>query len=248
MECLRSPHRRSTGGGAISRACNQYSKTGGNVYHQIGKTIPVAEKSAKYMRKWRYIMSAIQELAPYISAYQGNIKRAKEDQHYTIDRLVDESGVSRSAVSKLCAGTQQDPKLYNSAALCRVLGLSLDELFGLKQPTDSPSELQERNHRLELENVRATSANEMQRAQIKATHAICYLLVFFCAMLTFSLIVYLVIDSQITDAGIIRDGRLSVMAWIFIALIVASILAVGFTILRIVKKETRNEKTESPRG
>ena len=76
-------------------------------------------------------MSAIQELAPYISAYQRNIKRAKEDQHYTIDRLVEESGVSRSAVTKLCAGTQQDPKLYNSAALCRVLGLSLDELFGL---------------------------------------------------------------------------------------------------------------------
>lgn len=193
-------------------------------------------------------MSAIQELAPYLSAYQRNIKRAKEDQHYTIDRLVEESGVSRSAVTKLCAGTQQDPKLYNSAALCRVLGLSLDELCGLKPPTDNPSELQERNHMLELENVRATAANEMQRAQIKATHAICYLLVFFCAMLAFSLIVYLVIDSQITDAGIIRDGRLSVMAWIFIALIVASILAVGFTILRIVKKETRNEKTESPRG
>ena len=82
-------------------------------------------------------MSAIQEIAPYISAYQGNIKRAKEDQHYTIDRLVDESGVSRSAVTKLCAGTQQDPKLYNSAALCRVLGLSLDELFGLVQPAEA---------------------------------------------------------------------------------------------------------------
>lgn len=51
-------------------------------------------------------MSAIQELAPYLSAYQSNIKRAKEDQHYTIDRLVEESGVSRSAVTKLCAGTQ----------------------------------------------------------------------------------------------------------------------------------------------
>lgn len=193
-------------------------------------------------------MSAIQELAPYFSTYQRNIKRAKEDQHYTIDRLVEESGVSRSAVTKLCAGTQQDPKLYNSAALCLVLGLSLDELCGLKPPTDSPSEQQERNHRLELENVRAAAANEMQRAQIKATHAICYLLVFFCAILAFSLIVYLVIDSQITDAGIIRGGRLSVMAWIFIALIVASILAVGFTILRIVKKENSNEKTESPRG
>ena len=88
-------------------------------------------------------MSAIQELAPYLSAYQSNIKRAKEDQHYTIDRLVEESGVSRSAVTKLCAGTQQDPKLYNSAALCRVLGLSLDDLFGLVQPAESPEELTE---------------------------------------------------------------------------------------------------------
>ena len=88
-------------------------------------------------------MSAIQELAPYISAYHGSIKQAKEDQHYTIDRLVEESGVSRSAVTKLYAGTQQDPKLYNSAALCRVLGLSLDELFGLAQPAESPEELTE---------------------------------------------------------------------------------------------------------
>lgn len=88
-------------------------------------------------------MSAIQELAPYLSAYQRNIKRAKEAQHYTIDRLVEESGVSRSAVTKLCAGTQQDPKLYNSAALCRVLGLSLDELCGLVKPAESPEELTE---------------------------------------------------------------------------------------------------------
>lgn len=63
-------------------------------------------------------MSAIQELAPYISAYQGNIKRAKEDQHYTIDRLVEESGVSRSAVTKLCAGTQPRPE---TVQFCRAM-------------------------------------------------------------------------------------------------------------------------------
>ena len=99
-------------------------------------------------------MSAIQELAPYLSAYQSNIKRAKEDQHYTIDRLVEESGVSRSAVTKLCAGTQQDPKLYNSAALCRVLGLSLDELCGLVKPAESPEELTEQIHHVEIENAK----------------------------------------------------------------------------------------------
>lgn len=115
-------------------------------------------------------MSAIQELAPYISAYQGNIKRAKEDQHYTIDRLVEESGVSRSAVTKLCAGTQQDPKLYNSAALCRVLGLSLDDLFGLVQPAESPEELTEQIHHVELKNAKLEATTAAQSAQIRSTH------------------------------------------------------------------------------
>lgn len=182
-------------------------------------------------------MSAIQELEPYISAYQGKFRKAKDASGMTLEELAERSGVSDSAVRRLYAGTQADPKLFYSVALCKTLGLSVDEMFGLEQPTGSPSELQERCHKLELENVRLTAANEAQRAQIKSTHAISYLLAFFCALLAVSLIVYLMIDSQITDAGIIREGKLSVMAWIFIALIVASILAAGFTILRIVKKE-----------
>lgn len=183
-------------------------------------------------------MSAIQELEPYISAYQSRFRKAKDESGLTLDELAERSGVSNSAVSRLYAGTQTDPKLFYSVALCKTLGLSLDEIFGLDQPKESPSELQERNRKLELENVRLTATNEMQRAQIRSTHAICYLLTFFCALLAMSLIVYLVIDSQITDAGIIRGGELSVMAWAFIALIVASIVAAGFTILRIVRKES----------
>ena len=186
-------------------------------------------------------MSAIQELEPYISAYQGKMRRAKDASGMTLEELAERSGVSNSAVNRLYAGTQADPKLFYSAALCKTLGLSLDEMFGLEQPTDSPSELQTRNHKLELENVRLTAANEMQRAQIKSTHAICYLLAFFCAVLSLSLIVYLVIDSQITDAGIIRGGQLSLLAWVLIALIVASIIAAGIAILRVVRKENKGD-------
>lgn len=187
-------------------------------------------------------MSAIQELEPYISAYQGRFRKAKDDSNLTLEQLAERSGVSYSAVSRLYSGSQSDPRLYNSAALCKVLGLSLDEMFGLEQPEGSPSELQERNHKLELENVRLTAANEMQRSQIRSTHAICYVMVFFCFLLSLSLVVYLVIDSQITDAGIIRGGQLSVLAWIFIAMIAVSILVAGFTILRIVRKERRESE------
>lgn len=181
-------------------------------------------------------MSAIQELAPYISAYQGNIKRAKEDQHYTIDRLVEESGVSRSAVTKLCAGIQQDPKLYNSAALCRVLGLSLDELFGLVQPAESPEKLTKRIHHVELENAKLEAATALQSAQIRSTHTMCYVLALFCLLLSFSLVACLVTDAQSRNAGLIRDGDLTVTAWACIALIVGSVLASAITFYAIRKE------------
>ena len=74
------------------------------------------------------------------------------------------------------------------------------------------------------------------------------MLVFFCIMLTLSLIVYLMIDSQITNAGIIRGGRLSGAAWAFIGLIVASVVAAGITILRIISKENQHEEDQSPRS
>ena len=181
-------------------------------------------------------MSAIQELAPYISAYQGNIKRAKEDQHYTIDRLVEESGVSRSAVTKLCAGTQQDPKLYNSAALCRVLGLSLDDLFGLVQPAESPEELTEQIHHVELKNAKLEATTAAQSAQIRSTHTMCYVLALFCMLLSFSLIACLVTDAQSRNTGFIRGGDLSVAAWVCIALIAGSALASAITFY-VIRKE-----------
>nr|DAQ52774.1 MAG TPA: hypothetical protein [Caudoviricetes sp.] len=49
MDCLRLSPQSYTGCGAFSCACNQHSKSGRNVHPQIGKTIPIAEESAKYM-------------------------------------------------------------------------------------------------------------------------------------------------------------------------------------------------------
>lgn len=50
-------------------------------------------------------MSAIQDLAPFIGAYQGKIRRAKDASGMTLEELSNESGVSFSAVSRLYAGT-----------------------------------------------------------------------------------------------------------------------------------------------
>ena len=79
-------------------------------------------------------MSAIQELQPYCDAFQGRIREAKDSKGYTLQRLIDESGVPKSAVNNISAGKQVNPLLYNAAALCKVLDLSLDDLFGLEKP------------------------------------------------------------------------------------------------------------------
>ena len=162
-------------------------------------------------------MSAIQDLAPFIGAYQGKIRRAKDASGMTLEELSNESGVSFSAVSRLYAGTQADPRLYNSAALCKTLGLSLDELFG-------------------LENAKLEATAAVQSAQIKSTHTMCYVLALFCMLLSFSLIACLVTDAQSRSAGLIRDGDLSVAAWVCIALIVGSALASAITFYAIRKE------------
>lgn len=120
-------------------------------------------------------MSAIQDLAPFIGAYQGKIRRAKDASGMTLEELSNESGVSFSAVSRLYAGTQADPRLYNSAALCKTLGLSLDELFGLENRVGSPEKLTKQIHHVELENAKLEAATALQSAQIRSTHTMCYI-------------------------------------------------------------------------
>ena len=177
-------------------------------------------------------MSAIQELAPFIGAYHGKIRNAKDHSGMTLEELSEKSGVSFSTVSRLYAGTQADPRLYNSAAICKALGLSLDELFGLENPVGSPEKLTKQIHHVELENAKL----EATAAAQSATHTMCYVLALFCMLLSFSLIACLVTDAQSRNAGLIRDGDLSVAAWVCIALIVGSALASAITFYAIRKE------------
>lgn len=201
-------------------------------------------------------MSAIQQIASNIAAYPEIVRRAKEDHRYTNAMVSDLSGVSLSVVSKLMSGSGADPKLYDAAAICSVLGLSLDELFDLDRPPDDPNELLRRIHELELANAEQQLANSEQqvanaelKGQINVLQAekagaynrmrdqrsVIYILICACVVLSFALAGYLFIDSRIADAGLIRWGDITALAWIMIALIIAAIVIIGWTIVRVVK-------------
>lgn len=181
-------------------------------------------------------MSAIQELAPYIEDYPHRVRAAKEEKHYTISDIIERSGVSASAVNKLLAGTQMEPKLYNSAALCKVLGLSLDELFGLAAPEGSARQAREEMHQLQLENVRLEAENRMGAERVDAQRPVILALLILCTALCAALAGYIAIDAQISNAGMIRGGDPTVVAWGIIVLLVLAVAVIAWAMVRAIRR------------
>ena len=181
-------------------------------------------------------MSAIQELAPYIEDYPHRVRAAKEEKHYTISDIIERSGVSASAVNKLLAGTQMEPKLYNSAALCKVLGLSLDELFDLTAPEGSDRQAREEMHQLQLENVRLEAENRMGAERVDAQRPVILALLVLCTALCAALAGYIAIDAQISNAGLIRGGDPTVVAWGIIVLLVLAVAVVAWAMVRAIRR------------
>ncbi len=181
-------------------------------------------------------MSAIQELAPYIEDYPHRVRAAKEEKHYTISDIIERSGVSASAVNKLLAGTQMEPKLYNSAALCKVLGLSLDELFGLTAPEGSARQAREKMHQLQLENVRLEAENRMGAERVDAQRPVILALLVLCTALCAALAGYIAIDAQISNAGLIQGGDPTVVAWGIIVLLVLAVAVIAWAMVRALRR------------
>lgn len=89
-------------------------------------------------------------LAPYFEAYPEKIKHRRLELGLTVKALSQKSGVPYSNVSRVNSGDQANPLLFNEAAIADCLGLSLDQLCGLKTPVEDDSSLRKRIHELEL--------------------------------------------------------------------------------------------------
>lgn len=191
-------------------------------------------------------MSSIQEMAGHIEKFPQKLKYAKEDQHLTNAQVSEMSGISISTVNKLLGGVQSDPKLYNAAAICKALGLSMDDLFGLSHSEDSPDELTRKLHETELEcvrlrgeNERLKEVNQIRKEQLNARKPVTYMLLGLCAVLALALVAYLLVDANIEDAGLIQFGQLSAAAWGLVALLVAAVAAGTWAVIHTTKGRDR---------
>ena len=189
------------------------------------------------------IVSAIQEMSHYIEKYPDRIRKAKEEKGITLKELSEASGVPLSSVSTLNAGKQANPLLYNGAALCKVLGLSLDELFGLSAP---PEDQTERLHEIELALARQEGALQAAEARLKLYKRGYTRLLIINSLLIPVIIGYTVWDILNQSVGVFR-GEATLLT-VLVTVVAAAALAVLIgTVVHLVwmlrKRPTLKNKT-----
>lgn len=179
-------------------------------------------------------MSAIQELELYIKEYPYKIKAARVAKGLTQKELAEKAGVPLSFITKMNVNNQD--ALLNFAAICRVLGISMDELFGIKGSTDV-AELTEQIHELELENVqqtgdirRLTEVNVEKDKRLYSHRPMLYALIAMCVILTMALSGYMIFDASVTTAGLFKSARTSTFAILLIIVVLLSLVVISLAV------------------
>lgn len=184
-------------------------------------------------------MPCYQKLLPYFDAYNGKITNARVEHKLSLSELSEQSGVSFSAVANQSADSAPNPKLFEQAAICSVLGLSLDELCGLAPPADV-SALTQRIHELELETARYETETSLllteKQEQYNKARSIVFSLVGFCTLLVIAAIGYMLYDMTLKNDGLFRSSGSSAWAVILIVIIIASIILVTYSLFSYRKK------------
>lgn len=182
-------------------------------------------------------MTPYQRLIPFFDSYNRKVTDARNDLRLSLAELSEQSGVSYSAIATQSADTAPNPKLFEQAAICDTLNLSLDELCGLCPASDLAAV-----HELEMDNVRQAGdvkrleeVNAMLKSQLASRRPVICALLAVCALLLVCLISYMVWDAQLVTAGLFQSARSSALAVIFGLIVVAAVCVMVYA-LRMLRK------------
>lgn len=169
---------------------------------------------------------------------QEAMKAEKQRQGKTNQQLIDESGVARSTVNNYFAGQLGNLGIIQAAALCHVLGVSLDDNLGLHHQAGDDGQ--------EVERLRAELRHKEEmiaalRAGIKERNAAISGILRLCILLGAALMVYMVLDARRPDVGLIRGNGVSP---IIIGVCVLGVCGGVWTACRVVKERRRRRQRE----
>ena len=171
--------------------------------------------------------------------------QARDAQHISMQQLIDETGIPEGTIKKFFTSCSKNPSVYNAGLICSVLGISLDEYFGIEKTITTKDELAQANEQLEhqkqihdadvhianLEGSMEQMAKtiDYQRKKVRITKFAIYGLMLVCAIFLAVIVGYIFFDYRVPNQGLIQGGETSIFAWIVFLL-----LAVGIGIFAAV--------------
>lgn len=188
-------------------------------------------------------MTPYQRLQPNFDVYNDKIIAARKNKGWSLDDLVEASGVSYSAISTQSAKTAKNPKLYEQAAIAEALGVSLDELMGLHGSAET-NELVSRIHALELEAARKDGelrrVNDLMEEKDKRLTMLTAFKNILSGLLAFFVLVaigYMILDVHVLTAGLFQRGGVSFLLFILVVIVIAAISTLVYVVTNTWKKK-----------
>lgn len=193
----------------------------------------------------------IQQIQPNCNNLFKRVKDETKKQHKTHRDLVETTGIPKYTIAKFFSGRLSSPGVYDVAAICIDLGLSLDELMGIAPPPlpqeDNALEIAELKGRLAKAEAEVKLLKERCKIYengIAERKPIIYGLVGLCIFLSLVFVVYLFVDVSDSEHGFIRNHNISPALVILILAIVCTTLGMAHSIAKrkaIIKRNGENE-------
>lgn len=166
---------------------------------------------------------------PDLSMVLSKIRKAKDASGLTNQDIADKSGIAYNTVCNITAGTAKQAAFHSVAAICVVLGLSLDETLGLRD-TDTSGYIRE----LEIENA----CIKRDVAHFKRLSTIYRPLIFgligLCAILLCAVIGYIIFDIQLKNIGLFKSSSLTACAVVLGIVVIVAIVLIAVAIKTVV--------------
>lgn len=192
-------------------------------------------------------MSKMEEMQSYFDEYPEALRKARASSSLTLAELARISGVPYNIICSVNSGATKQPLLYYSAATCKALGLSLDELFGITNTEGSVTQLKKINA-LEVKVACLGKDVEYHKRMNAVYRPLIFCLVSVCAILLCATIGYVIFDIQLKKTGLFKSSGLTVLA-VFLAIVVlAAVALIAFAIktvahdARIIKRQKDKEE------
>lgn len=219
----------------------------------------------------------IEEMQPNFDALPGRLKDEKFRNHLTNQQLSDVSGVPIATTSRILSGAVSNPGFFHIAALCAAMDVSMDSVAGVHQSGGRAEidqlrqeiaykdeiiaekdaaidRLLDRSRIMEAGVAARDDRIGKQNEEIKNVRSSYKILVYglcgVCITLTFVLAIYVALDSQAPDQGLIQSDNVSPVVWAGAAAVIVLLFGLlHFTVSKLLKKrDTLWEERKKSRG